>query len=257
MKISCLLEFISAAHVTRYCDKSFEDRGGIFLVAPPGQLKSTIIREALSPYPDALNLSDLNVRELALLKESLTGGRYSTLGFGEFEKLYARNPATASNLEMTLQGMVAEGFDKMSFQSQQMASYKCRIMMVCGIVPSVYEKRFQTWLGTGFARRFLWMHYRLASPDIIPDAIHRWRQLSFGKVGTAIPGNRSIPFHVMKQDSSMLRGMLRDQPACDTTYILVKKIFSVLCWRYGRMKAKKITEDVAPSFSRNGSELTL
>src|SRR5256885_1629489 len=121
MKVTTLMEVISAGHLAKFVDGPFDQRGGIFLVGPPGHLKSTIIKLALIEYPDTLVLSDINVQEFGRLKNSLIGGRYTTIGFGEFEKLYERNPTTAANLEGTLRGMVEEGFDKLSFESQQMA----------------------------------------------------------------------------------------------------------------------------------------
>jgi hypothetical protein len=249
------MEVISAAHVSRYVGSPFEQRGGIMLVAPPGHIKSTIIKDALLMYPDSLVLSDLNVQQLGNLKNALVSGRYSSLGFGEFEKLYQRNPGTAANLEGHLRALVEEGFDKMSFDSQQMIGCTARVLLIGGMTPVCYANRWQSWLDSGFARRFIWCHYKLADEDLIVDAIRKWKRLSFGKIGAALPANKDIPYVVKKLDARILEKMLDSQPSKETPYTLLKKVFCVLIWRYGRKKAFAILHDFAESMDRNGATL--
>lgn len=257
MKVLTLMEIISAGHLAKYVEGPFEQRGGIFLVGPPGHLKSTIIKRSLIEYPDTLVLSDINVQEFGRLKNSLIGGRYTTIGFGEFEKLYERNPATASNLEGTLRGMVEEGFDKLSFESQQMASMQAQIFLVGGITPSAYARRFQAWIDSGFARRFLWCHYRLDNPDALVDAIRDWKKLNFGKLSFKVPANRIIPYVINKQRSIWIERMLDHQPAKETPYVTLKKLYCVLAWRYNASRAKQLLDDFAPCLSRTGDNLFL
>jgi hypothetical protein len=252
------MEVISAAHVARYVGPSpFEQRGGIFIVAPPGHIKSTIIKESLLLYADTLVLSDLNVQQLSNLKNALISGRYSSIGFGEFEKLYERNPGSAANLEGHIRALVEEGFDKQSFESQQMIGVTARVMLVGGITPVAYARRWQSWLDSGFARRFIWCHYRLADEDLIVEAIRKWKRISFGSVSTAVPANKEIPYKVRQSDARILERMLDNQPSKETPYTLLKKIFCVLIWRYGRKKAFAILHDFSQSLSRNGAELEL
>lgn len=251
------MEIISAGHVAKYVEGPFDQRGGMMLVGPPGQLKSTIIKQALIEYPDTLILSDVNVQEMGRLKNSLIGGRYTSIGFGEFEKLYERNPATASNLEGVLRAMIEEGFDKLSFESQQMASMKAQIFLVGGITPSAYAKRYQNWIDSGFARRFIWIHYRLDNPDVLVSAIRAWKKIDFGKISCKIPASRSIPYIATRETNRWLEKMLDHQPAKETPLTVLKKIYCVLVWRYNRKAAKRLLEDFAPSMSRSGANLFL
>ena len=69
------------------------------LVGPPGSFKSTIIETAADPHPDTIVCSDLNVQQWLKMKDEFVNKRYSALGFPEFEKIYQRHSATASNLE--------------------------------------------------------------------------------------------------------------------------------------------------------------
>lgn len=257
MKIINLMEVISAAHCTKYIESPFPSRGGLFLIGPPGQLKSTIIKLSLIEYPDTLLLSDLNVSSLSALRESLIGGRYSTLGFGEFEKLYKRNPASASNLEAHLQMMVEEGFDKTSFEDPRMMTMTARVLLIGGITPTCYVKRFLDWQNSGFLRRFLWVSYKLANPEAILKAIHEWKPLDFGKMSFKVPANRNIPFKVAREKSLWLESLLQHQPAKETPLIVLKKIFCVLEWRYGSKRATEIMKDFSGGLSKSGAEIYL
>src|ERR1700690_1149371 len=108
VRISTMMEVIIAAHFTHYVATPFPQRSGIFFVTPPQQLKSSLILK-LKNFPDALVLSDLNFQQLADFKDDICAGRYQTLAFVEFNKIYQRNPATAAHLEGTLARLEAEG----------------------------------------------------------------------------------------------------------------------------------------------------
>ena len=258
MKIKTLIEVISAAHLTRYVESSvFQQRGGMFLVAPPGCLKSTIIRNSLKCYPDALQLPDLNVQTLGYIKGSFTEGKYTTLAFGEFEKLYQRNPATAANIEGHLKAMVEEGFGKPSFEDSRSVNFESRIMLVGGITPGCYQRMFTRWMENGFARRFLWCSYTLENTEIIPDAIDRWKSLDFGKSTKETPNNGVISYNITKAESSKIRSLLMQGHSMETPFVFMKKIFCVLKWRHKPKNAMSIVEDFAESLGERPAKLVI
>ena len=259
MKASSVIEVISAAHLSRYVNSNvFQQRGGIFLVAPPGMLKSTLIKNSLICYPDALRLSDLNVQSLNYIKSSFIDGKYSTLAFGEFEKIYMRNPATASNLEGHLKAMVEEGFGKQSFEDQRATTFESRLLLVGGITPGCHQKMMTRWMADGFARRFLWCFYTLDDPSAIVDSIHKWKSLDFGKSVKEMPNNGTIPYSVTPKESSHIRTLIGYQPAMETTYVLMKKICCVLKWRHrSGKKAMEILEDFAECLGEKPARLVL
>ena len=253
MKLSVLTDIISAAHLTRFVEGPYDQRGGIMIVAPPGHFKSTILEAALADYPDVLRLSDLNVQQLGMLKESLLSGRYNTLAFGEFQKLYERNPATASNLEGHLRALIDEGFGKTSFQDPRMAGLMARTTLIAGITPSCYANHYAHWLATGFARRLLWVTYKLENPEAIERAIHDWRLLDLGKVGSSFPISRRIAYKVAPTTSQWISSLLNEQPSKETGFAMMKKIYCVLEWRFGKKRAYKIIADFAPAISAKGA----
>jgi hypothetical protein len=258
LKALSLIEVLSAAHLSRFVNHSiYQQRGGVFIVSPPGSLKSSLIRSALNGFPDALQLADLNINTLTMLKSSFIDGKYSTMAFGEFEKLYQRNPATAANIEGHLKAMVEEGFGKSSFEDQRMVMTESRVLVIAGITPSCYSRLHSKWMENGFMRRFLWCSYTLNDPNAITEAIHKWKPLTFGRVVKEMPANENIPYNVTTKESTKIRDLLKYQPSLETPYTLAKKIFCVLKWRHSAIKAMSIFEDFSESLGNNGAKLFL
>lgn len=258
MHANSVIEVISAAHLTRYVESNvFQQRGGLFLVAPPGCLKSTLIKNSLQCYPDALRLADLNVQTLGFIKSSFVEGKYTTLAFGEFEKLYQRNPATAANIEGHLKAMVEEGFGKQSFEDTRAVTFESRIMVIGGITPGCYQRLFTKWMEGGFSRRFLWCSYIMDNPEVIANAIDKWKSLNFGKSRKEYPNNGDIPYTITKAESAHIRTLLKHQPALETPYVFTKKIFCVLKWRHSAKKAMSILEDFAECLQEKPARLVI
>lgn len=257
MQASTIIDVLSAAHLTQYVDRNiFQQRGGVFLVAPPGSLKSTLIKNAVQCYPDALRLGDLNVQSLGYIKNSFIEGKYSTLAFGEFEKLYQRNSATAANIEGHLKAMVEEGFGKQSFEDQRAVSFETRIMLIAGVTPSCFSRFFTRWNENGFFRRFIWCAYQLENPDAIPDAIEAWRAINLGRSSREIPNNNTIPYSITAKESKYIRSLLGTQ-ARETPFVLLKKILCVLKWRYNARKGMRLLEEFAEGLGDKAARLTL
>ena len=227
------------------------------VIAPPGALKSTLIRLALEDYPDALLLSDLNINTLTQLKNSLIDHRYTTLGFGEFEKLYQRNPATAANIEAHLKALVEEGFSRASFEDQRAQTMAARCSVIGGITPSCYSRLFTKWMENGFSRRFLFCSYTLGNPDAIMDAIERWKHISLGRVILTAPGNKKIPYSITPEENKMLKKSVSSQPTREGPFVLCKKILCVLKWRHGPKKACDIFMDFSECMEAKGAHLEI
>lgn len=255
MQASSVIEFFSAVHQSRFVSGDFAQRGGIIVIAPPGMFKSTLIKLSLEDYPDALVLSDMNVQTLNTLKNSLLDGRYSTLGFGEFEKLYQRNPATAANIEGHLKMLVEEGYDRASFEDQRAQGMTARCALIGGITPSCYTRRITAWLESGFARRFIFCAWRLHDPEAIIRAIEEWKLISFGRVAQTVPGNKKIPYTITEEENTIVRDACKTQHSLEGPFVLCKKVMCVLKWRHGKKKAIEIFKDFAQSMTVKGADL--
>lgn len=257
MKATSVIEVLSALHQTRHVRSEYEQRGGIIIVASPGTLKSTLIKCAVSSYHDALVLSDINVQTLSAMKNSLTAGRYSTLAFGEFEKLYQRNSATAQNIEGHIKALIEEGFSQSSFEDQRIGGSLARCAVIAGLTPDCYSRMFTRWESSGFLRRFLIVRWSLENEDLIVNAISKWKHLDFGKVSLKSPANGIIEYKISEKENSHLLQSLDHQPGRETPFVLAKKIFCVLKWRYKVKKALDIWNDFAESLLKTGAKLEI
>lgn len=257
MRASSVIEFLSAVHQSRYVNGDFTQRGGVILVAPPGQLKSTIIKLALEDYPDALLLSDMNVQTLSALKNSLLDKRYTSLGFGEMEKLYQRNPSTAMNIEGHIKMLVEEGYIKSSFEDPRTQGLAARCSVIGGITPSWYSRKMRQWLDSGFARRFIFSSFTLLDEDAIMEAIYNWKHIPLGKVLQQVPGNKKIDYSITEKENKIVRDSIKQQPTLEGPFVICKKALCVLKWRYEEQKAMDIFLDFAESMRATGAMLEL
>lgn len=205
------------------------------LVAPPGQFKSVITKSLDGWRPEALVLSDLTIKQLVDLRPRISAGNIRTLAFYEYPKLYARTSTTADNIEAALHQMAEDGFRLANWEDQTLVVAAAHALIV-GAMPQVfYQRKWKGWLDSGFARRFIWCHFQLADPEVILRAIRDWEPLDLGSFFYQTP-QESIPFNCGKDESLFIETILRrSKTGCEASpYILLKKIVSVLKWRYRR-----------------------
>lgn len=225
------------------------------MVAPPGHLKTTIVN-SLQTFPDALCLSDINIKSLALIRDDIMGGRFRTLAFGEMEKLYARNPNVASNIEAHLRQFVEEGMRNLSFEDSRMALRPGRCLVVAGMTPSMYGRRLSNWEANGFARRFLRLNWNLSNESLIMDAIDRWRKLELSRtIVLSWNGKAHMRYNLDEKESHMIRTLLKDQ-LHSTPFVLMKKTACVLKTKLPK-EWSKVMQDVAEGLRRDGALLTV
>jgi hypothetical protein len=255
-----MLEVLDAAHLSKYVRSPFDQRGGLMLVGPPATLKTTLMSSVMEEHHDALVIGDINIQTLMKLRSDFRSGRYSTLCFTEFSKLYARRGETSANLEMAIQGLVEEGFTVPSFKDQRLQSGKARCLVVGAMVEAFYEDNYTAWEASGFLRRFLWCNIAVANGHLLMDAVHRWELLDLGTYQSKSPGNKFIKMSVTEYESASLQKALRDQPGQTTPFVLLKKILSVLHWKYDKTEPKRaweIMKDFLPCLEKHGTEIVL
>lgn len=230
MKTSTLIEVLDASHLTWKVKSEFEQRGGLMLVGPPGSLKTSILEVSFSEHPSALILSDLNVNSVMSLRESLIAGRYKTIVFPEYEKLYQRKQDTAKNLEGVIKQLVEEGFTRASFEEQDAICFKARTLVVGAMTHQFYTSKVRNWSESGFKRRFLWVAITPDDSDAIMKAIRQERRLPLDGILRRNPGSREIEM-ISTEQAKELEGLITGQWQ-SSPYILLKKIASVLLWKY-------------------------
>jgi hypothetical protein len=259
LKVNSLIEFLDAAADTKFVNGPFEERGGIMIVGPPGSFKTTITECALENHADSIVCSDLNVQQWLQMKDDFVSRRYTVLGFPEFEKLYQRHAATASNLEGVIKALISEGFGTGPGGDQRMPRLKARGLVIGGITTDCFERHYNDWQKNGFLRRFLWILVSVKNPDIIVNAIREWKLIDFGRLSYR-PANKNIDVKIGKERSALIERLLKTQPGFHGTgYVLMKKIVAVLEWRYAATpnKIDKLLLDIEKSLGKHGDDLEI
>jgi hypothetical protein len=252
-----LIEIIDAAHLTSFIESPFPQRGALMIVGPPGSLKTTFMRVALNNHPSALFLSDLNINSLMKLRDSLVSGRYRTIAFPEYEKLYQRKADTSANIEGTIKQLIEEGFSRASFEEQDAITSLSRTLVTGCMTYSFYSKMVSQWKESGFKRRILWVGIKLSNPDKVMEAIRKWELIEIDGIPRKYP-TKNIPFNVTDAESKMLEKLLEGQWEA-TPYVLLKKIFAVLRWKYPKNKNKpmEFMEEIGPCLGNKLGEIDL
>lgn len=258
MRAASVVKFLDGAHLSGYVEApTMPERGGIMLLAGPGNLKTSMIRAAFSAYvPQALIVGDINVPTLNDLRESMAEGHLVTLALTAFEKIYERNPQTADNVEGHLKGFMDEGFSLPSYMSQQLLGQSTsRCLVVGALVNSTYETKHKKWKENGFSRRFIWLSFTLGEKSLLLDAIADQKRIKLEPPLYKRP--ESIKYQVTRIESDKLREMLRTQETPTTAFALLSKIYAALKWKYGAREAMDICYDVAQGFGLKKAVLTL
>jgi len=265
LEATTLIEFLDAVADTKYVRGPFEERGGVMLVGPPGSFKTTIIEAALNSHTDALTLSDLNVQQWLKMKDEFVSKRYTCLGFGEFEKIYQRHPATASNLEGIIKALISEGYGTGPGGDPRMPRLKARSCVIGGITTDCFERHYADWQRNGFLRRFIWFTIAVKDPEMIMTAIRKWERINLGKISYR-PAEADIEVKISEDHSKEIEHIMKGQPGLHGTgYVLMKKTCAVLEWKYGAVNGNRKTKAksraieliscLAKAMSKDGDEM--
>jgi hypothetical protein len=250
--ISSVIEVLQAAHLTCYVDSPFSQRSGVLLVSPAGQLKTSMLEVVNDTFHNFKLVSDLNGNNLLAMQEDLFSGHYPTFAFKDMIKLYERNKSTSANLEGTLRAMVEEGWTGSTQKDSRIAEAPIRLMIMGGMTKAMYDRKLSDWIDTGFARRFLWCHYKLEDPDAIGDAIEKQEKIPItGLANWPQASRRSIPFKLDDRERREIRTWMKNQVGKDgSPYSLLLKIAVVLKWRNEKLKKEDDHMKVLREFAR-------
>jgi hypothetical protein len=259
MTYQTLIEIVSACHLSHFVSSPHHSRGGLMIVSPPGGLKTTAI-EVLDHFATAKVLSDINVQSLIRLRDDILAGDVQTIAFTDLEKIYRRHSAVAMNVQGILMGLAEEGFRQASFQDQRMTTLPARCTIIGGMTTKCYESHITDWADTGFARRFLWVHYRMnASATKLEDAIKRWERYIIDHDFVArLPADRIIPAAVIpKKIHQQFDYYLKHQRSRLTPRIVLQRIYAVLAWKFSKTpkQVNLILNDFLPAISADGAVL--
>jgi hypothetical protein len=246
---STLIEVVSAACDTRYVNGPFPQRGALFLKAPSGHWKNTIIRAATNERSDGWTGNKLNGRQWNDMKEQYVGNIRTWIALPEFENIFRGATSTAAHIEGILQDVIEDGYTHGPTQDPTIPRMPARALLIAGTTPKLLERHWSSW-AEGFQRRGLWCSFRLSDPEEIIKAIRTWKRIDFGSV-FGRPASGDIAMNLDESESHMLEQLMRDQPGrYGSGYVLLKKIAAVLKWRYKRTKEPERWKDIMLEFGQ-------
>lgn len=257
MKFSSLVEITAAAHLSpRVTGNIGEERGGVIYAAPPGQLKTTAI-EFLDTFPKVKLISNLTVRTLNDLRPDFISGEIQTIGFPDYDMIYKRHSSVAEQIEGTLMSLTGEGWRNPAFSDQRANVMKARCTVVAGVTLKCYESRLSAWIDSGFARRFLWSKWTIKNPDLLEDAIAKWKRHTLSSdFIMRIPVN-VIPYSLTHEQARAVLYQMRFQHDRKLPFIFAQRLISVLCWKHGVRDGWNIWNDFAPSLGKDGASIVI
>ena len=258
MRFGSLVEVVAAAHLApRVTGDVSKERGGIMLVAPPGQLKTTAI-EYLDSFPKTKLISNITVHALNQLRQDFISEEIVTMGFPDYDMIYKRHSTVASQVEGTLMGLMGEGFRNPAFSDQRVNVTKARCTIIGGITIKCYEKMISEWIDSGFARRFLWARYTLKNSELLEEAIAMWRRHTLdGDFIMRVPTSGVIPYCLTTKEAKEVLYQLRFHHDRKPPFITAQRIISVLCWKHGSKKGWEIWNDFAPCVGKDEGQIVL
>jgi hypothetical protein len=262
VRISTMMECVKAAHLSSYVQSAFSHSAGLFIVGPPGVMKTTILR-ALDMYEGVLTLSDVNSKMLhSVIKSQLTSNTIRSLVLPEVQRIYERDPRTAAGVEGTIRSLVEEGFSGASFEDPTVTRFTARAFVVGAMTDKFRDENWQRWNDSGFARRFMWCLVRLGDPAVLMNAVETGRMASVRDdvVSMPTPVSQGIIPPLDGVMRKRLRPFVRKQPKpSNVQYELLCRMAAVLDFYYKRSRMKKDAMETIQEFSAcilNGAELT-
>lgn len=200
-------------------------------------------------YAHALVVSDLTSQNIVKLRDDVVAGRIRTIVVRDLQKIYERKSETAANLEGNLRALVDEGFRAAAWESQRAIGAEARALVVAAMPVAFYRYRYDEWDRSGFARRFLWCHYRLDYPELLTEAIESWNRIEIGGLAWSVPAGDEIEHSISREEAAEMRSWLRFQPDDKTGLVLLQKIGSAIRWRRRKQHKKDNTMEVLNDFS--------
>lgn len=258
MKASTLTEVLWACTMSHYVDGDFIQRGGILLVAPPGQFKTQFLN-ALDRVPGTRLLSDMTTNDLKSIRDQIGSRDISTLVFLDMQKLYERRQDTAHNIVGNIRALIDEGYVGSTQDTNQELRAHATVIGAC--TPSFKRTVWQAWVDNGMARRLIVSLFYLKNPREITHAIAKGKRLSVSQNTSFLLPFEKIPNRCTEEESAELLYMLRHQEGRDTPLIMLQKIVSVLRWKYKQAhqldRSMLVMRDFQDSLGKHGAELEL
>jgi hypothetical protein len=234
VRAETILEAICALHLASYVQGPTGEYGGLMVIGPPGQLKTTLLDVLDQNYHNAFSPSNLNTTTLLKLQGQFHNGSMRSLVLPDVQAMYAGDPRTAARLEQALMQLAGEGNRGASWQDARFQRFKSRCAIFGAMTQKLYEQMANRWEESGFLRRFLWASVSLKDPEVLMNAIEQWQRAEIGGISVpVIPANNTIPDLLTTDERRQIRVWLKHQPTPhEIQFSLMCRATSALRWHY-------------------------
>lgn len=239
---------------------SYGDRGGIMLVAGPGQLKTTLLR-AFEYQLGVMAYSDINTTQLIELKGQITSKKVNTIVLYDVNKLYERHRSVTANLIGNLRALMSEGFSTANLDrtSHSMVSRVARALVLMAATDDCYQRNYGDWFHDGFARRVLFLNYVLDDPSALANAAVKDIPIEIPSCYKEVPVNFSLPGKLGAKEEQWLMKLSGQTAGESIPLILMRRIF-ILAQHFNRLdrkepRASDLIETIVEANRKEGIEL--
>jgi hypothetical protein len=253
LKARALLEAICAIHLSSYVESPVQDRGGLMIVGPAGVLKTTFL-DILDEYPNAVCSSNLNTQTVVKMLPEAVNGSLRSIVIPDLQAIYAGDPRTSARLEQMIMQLTGEGSRGPSWADSRFQKFKSRCAIFGAMTPDHFERYSNRWEASGFLRRFLWASYSLSDPEVLMNAIEQWKRADLGAISSLpvpqIPGSRSIPDSLTRDERRSIRLWLKHQPGPhEIQFSMLCRATAALRWSYQQQRVKLNALDTMRAFA--------
>jgi hypothetical protein len=220
------------------------------------------VLKQLEALPDTRAFSDMNTRDLMRVRDEIAARGVRALLFYDFQKIFERRLETAQNICGNIRALIDEGFvydGEGTGNHQPMAN----AFALMAMTPACFRTHEDEWISNGMLRRVVVCAYRLERPEMISNSIIANIPMRFGVERFPIPIGKAVPQSVTEEESRwLLHSVLRYQHSRQATGLtLMRKVWSMLRWRYRKQKVTDISFDVmkdfAPSLGKKAVDLEI
>lgn len=251
LQLDIFMEVLWAFTQTNKVRTRFPARGGVALVSPPGQLKTSFL-SCFEEQLGVLAYSDMTTTSLVEARDLIASKKATTILLYDMQKLYERRADTASNIEGNIRSLMDEGFTSAAHEqsSKNIIQAKARALVMAACTPAFYRSKMGQWESSGFARRILFCVYTLRNPALIQEAILSEIPIALGNGGIRMPVNLEIEPSIKAGDDDFILRIMKKQRE-DVPINLIKKTLWVLRWYYTKhLKQKDRSMEILKEFSQ-------
>lgn len=249
-------------HSYRVYSEVFKSRGGVLLLGPPGNLKTTILN-SFDGQTGFHSVSDITSNSLLGLRNQIISGRVNTIAILDLNKIYERKLDTTNNIMGNLRALMDEGFCQVAHEAKVPVRVKARALVLAACTSGLWEAQYNAWASNGLGRRFIHSNFRLATKGIVANAILNDTPI---KIGTShllrVPPELILPLGKVtdEEGQSLLNCLSLGQMEFDVQLITLRKALAVLHWKYrdgDTTQPMKLIEEFSASFRNEGVELEI